>query len=126
MRKIHAIPLVALLALASAAGVFAVTRTTHLGMAARPHAARVADATIAAAQARLAAAERSLDRQLRHKLPPLPRLPKLVSSRPAAPVQYAAAAPSQVVYVQAAPPPQQAAAPARKGEPGDNGGGRDD
>jgi hypothetical protein len=116
-----------MLALATAAGAFAATRSAHLGMAARPHAARVSDATVAAEEARLVKAEHALDVALHRKLPPLPRVPKRVSPPPAAPVaQYTAAVSHRVVYVRSAPT---TAAPAtHHGEPSDHGdgGGRDD
>lgn len=116
-----------MLALATAAGAFAATRSAHLGMAARPRAASVSDAAIAAEQARLAQAEHALDVALHRKLPPLPRLPKRVTPPPAPPVvQYAAAVSRRVVYVRSA---STAAPPAtHHGEPGDHGdgGGRDD
>ena len=127
MRRVHAVPIVAMLALATAAGAFAATRSAHLGMAARPRAASVSDGAIAAEEARIGKAERALDVALRRKLPPLPRLPKRVTPPPATPVvQYAAAVSRRVVYVRTAP--TAAAPPTHRGEPGDHGdgGGGDD
>ena len=63
MNRTHAVVIAVVLGLAAVFGLFAATRTVHLGQAAR----RASSAQLAAEQRRLATAERALRRQLTHE-----------------------------------------------------------
>lgn len=93
MKKIHALAIALLLAVATGLGLVAATKTA--GLRARTAAAPPAAEAIAAGSHKLDRVEAALHRALRDKPPALP--PLTVSRAPAA------AAPPQVVYRRPAP-----------------------
>ena len=75
MRSTHRIIVAAALAVSAAAGTAAATRTVHLGADTRD-ATPISASALAAQKARLAAADRSIDRALAARTPALPRVPR--------------------------------------------------
>ena len=116
MKKSHVFVLAMLIAVGSALGTFALTRTTELGAKAREASTKDVDAAVAARTRQLNALEVSLRKALAKKPPKLPTLPKLKKLPPVqvapriytpAPVRAAAPAPVTVTRV-AAPKPKPA------------------
>jgi len=91
MRKSHVFVLAALIAVGSALGTYALTRTTELGVKAREASTKDVDAVVTARTRQLNALEISLHKALAKKPPKLPALPKLKKPQPvqAAPRVYA-------------------------------------
>ena len=75
MRSTHRIVVAVALAVAAAAGTAAATRTVHLGADTRD-ATPISASALAAQKAKLAAADRSIDRALAARPPALPRVPR--------------------------------------------------
>jgi hypothetical protein len=118
MRKSHVFVLAVLIAVGSALGTFALTRTTELGVKARETSTKDVDAAVTARTRQLNALEASLHKALTKKPPALPALPKVKALPPQpaprvytpAPVRAAAPAPVRVTRVAApAPKPKPAA-----------------
>jgi hypothetical protein len=116
MRKSHVLVLAVLIAVGSALGTFALTRTTELGVKAREASTKNVDAAAAARTRQLNALEISLRKALAKKPPKLPALPKLKKPQPLqvatrvytpAPLASVAPAPAPVTRV-AAPKPKSA------------------
>ena len=93
MNKAHLTLFALLVAGATVLGAVAVTRTTHLGRAAR----NTNDAAIAARTKQLGAYAAKLQKELKAKPPALPPVPKPKPAAPAAAAPAAAAAPT-IVY----------------------------
>ncbi len=133
MRKSHVFVLAVLIAVSSALGTYALTRTTELGVQAREASSKDVDAVVATRTRQLNALEISLRKALAKKPPPLPPLPKKVKAIPvqAAPRAYTpalapitrVAAPAPVVR-RAAPVKQAGQEPDHEREP--SGGEEDD
>jgi hypothetical protein len=75
MRSTHRIIVAVALAVSTAAGTAAATRTVHLGADAK-ETTPISASTLAAQKAKLAAADRSIDRALAARPPALPGLPR--------------------------------------------------
>jgi hypothetical protein len=80
MRKIDAILLAVLLAVAAVLGTLAVTRSVRLGMQSKTNTSQNVDAIVAAHTRKLNANEAALRRALAKKPPKLPALPVATSS----------------------------------------------
>ncbi|HEY5159861.1 MAG TPA: hypothetical protein VII83_02200 [Gaiellaceae bacterium] len=113
MRKSHVLVLAVLIAVGSALGTFALTRTTELGVKAREASTKDVDAAVAARRRQLNALEISLRKALAQKPPKLPALPKLKKPQPVqvatrvytpAPVTSVAPAPAPIARVVAPKP----------------------
>ena len=85
MRKSHVLVLAVLIAVGSALGTFALTRTTELGVKAREASTKDVDAVVTARTRQLNALEISLHKALAKKPPKLPALPKIKKAQPAPP-----------------------------------------
>jgi type IV secretory pathway VirB10-like protein len=117
MRKSHVFVLAVLIAVGSALGTFALTRTTELGVKAREASTKDVDAAVAARTRQLNALEVSIHKAFAKKPPKLPVLPKLKKPQPvqAAPRVYTPAPVASVAPVRApvarvaAPKPRPAA-----------------
>lgn len=134
MRKSHVFVLAVLIAVGSALGTYALTRTTELGVQARTASSKNTDAIVAARARQLNAVQASLRKALAKKPPPLPPLPKIKASPPqTAPRVYVStpapitrvAAPAPVVR-RAAPVKQARQAPTHEREHESSGGEHDD
>lgn len=137
MRKSHVLVLAALIAVGSALGTYALTRTTELGVKAREASTKDVDAVVTARTRQLNALEISLHKALAKKPPKLPALPKLkkpptvqVAPRVYAPAPVASVTPARVTVTRAAAPAPAATrqAPAHESdhEQAPSGGERDD
>ncbi len=117
MNKAHLTLFALLVAGATVLGAVAVTRTTHLGRAAR----QTNDAAIAARTKQLGAYAAKLQKELKAKPPALPPVPKPPpAAAPAAAVPAAQAAP-RIVYNR--PPPVVTVIHRHHGDDGSDGGG---
>ncbi|HZS29829.1 MAG TPA: hypothetical protein VFA37_01080 [Gaiellaceae bacterium] len=118
MNKFHVTVLAVLFGGAAVLGAVAVTRTMHLGAAAR----HANDNAVAAQARQLTAYAAKLRQELKARPPALPKVPKAAPAAPTAPASAAAAAP-RVVYQQ--PPPIVVTIHKHHGDDGggDGGGG---
>jgi hypothetical protein len=82
MKKSHVFVLAVLIAVGSALGTYALTRTTELGVQAREASSKDVDAVVATRTRQLNALEISLRKALAKKPPALPALPKKVKALP--------------------------------------------
>ena len=137
MRKSHVFVLAALIAVGSALGTYALTRTTELGVKAREASSKDVDAAVTARTRQLNALEISLHKALAQKPPRLPALPKLKKAPPVqpaprvyTPAPVASVAPARVAVTRvAAPAPtarQVKQAPAHESDHAPSGGEHDD
>jgi|SRR5450759_2283713 hypothetical protein len=122
MRKSHVVVVAVLIAIGTALGTYAVTRTTELGARAQTASSKTADAAVASRARRLKALEASLQKALARKPPALPPLPKLKAQpKQSARVTYSAAPAPTARVVRTAPVVRVTRAasptpPARRGE----------
>jgi hypothetical protein len=127
MDKAHVTILALLIAGATVLGAIAVTRTTHLGHAAR----QTNDAAVAARAKQLGAFAAKLQKELKAKPPALPAVPKPkpVAAPVAAPAPAAAAAPAPRIIYHRPPPVVTVIHTHHHGDDGESdggGGGGDD
>jgi len=120
MNKRHVVAVALLIGIGAALGMYAVTRTSELGVSSRTSSKKATDATVTVQTHRLDALEASLRKALARKPPALPRIPKLrPAPQPSRVVYSAAPAPITRVVVRSSAPVRSARAaapPASHGE----------